>query len=438
MEVGRGRLALGCLIVLLALSSWVLCDRFTHRAFDTSLASLIPAELAPELPDDIEDALRARLSQDEAGNVIVLLRVKGETTAAAGKLRELAETAQAAVRKVLLASPALSERSPEHLGAGAVPKIPHAAGRLLSDADRSALRRLIGLSEPSRSERLTERAVGCLTSAVSLRILGFANDPFCTYDHWLTEELKRLPWRAASNNGRTELELKTVPPGETVRVLFFTADENLAAAGKAHFAKTLEDAQNAAQKAAGQGASVRIEAAGVPLFTDAIAARAQRELTFIGTLSTISVFALAWALFGSPVVLLLMAATILLGFTLALGASFAVFGTLSLITFVFGATLIGVSIDYSSHWFALKTAGESAQDRRRRMAGALLSAALSTAAAYCTLALTPLPGLRQMAVLAACGVVGTLFTVLTVLPRLERWVAKEQNRNVGRLKPRRG
>ena len=57
---------------------------------------------------------------------------------------------------------------------------------------------LIGLPEPSRSERLTERAVGCLTSAVSLRILGFANDPFCTYDHWLTEELKRLPWRASS------------------------------------------------------------------------------------------------------------------------------------------------------------------------------------------------------------------------------------------------
>ena len=428
MEVGRGRLALGCLIVLLALSSWVLCDRFTHRAFDTSLASLIPAELAPELPDDIEDALRARLSQDEAGNVLVLLRVKGETADSAEKLRELAETAQAAVRNVLLASPALSERSPERFGAGAVPKIPHAAGRLLSDADRSALSSLIGLPEPSRSERLTERAVGCLTSAVSLRILGFANDPFCTYDHWLTEELKRLPWRASSSNGRTELELKTVPPGETVRVLFFTADENLAAAGKAHFAQTLEDAQNAAQDAVGRRASVQIEAAGVPLFTDAIAARAQRELTFIGTLSTISVFALAWALFGSPVVLLLMAGTILLGFTLALGASFAVFGTLSLITFVFGATLIGVSIDYSSHWFALKTAGESAQARRRRMAGALLSAALSTAAAYCTLALTPLPGLRQMAVLAACGVVGTLFTVLTVLPRLERWVPKDQTR----------
>lgn len=428
MEVGRGRLALGCLIVLLALSSWVLCDRFTHRAFDTSLASLIPAELAPELPEDIEDALRARLSQDEAGNVIVLLRVKGETADSAEKLRQLTETAQAAVRNVLLASPALSERSPERFGAGAVPKIPHAAGRLLSDADRSALRSLIGLPEPSRSERLTERAVGCLTSAVSLRILGFANDPFCTYDHWLTEELKRLPWRASSSNGRTELELKTVPPGETVRVLFFTADENLAAAGKAHFAQTLEDAQNAAQDAVGRRASVQIEAAGVPLFTDAIAARAQRELTFIGTLSTISVFALAWALFGSPVVLLLMAGTILLGFTLALGAAFAVFGTLSLITFVFGATLIGVSIDYSSHWFALKTAGESAQARRRRMAGALLSAALSTAAAYCTLALTPLPGLRQMAVLAACGVVGTLFTVLTVLPRLERWVPKDQTR----------
>ena len=156
--------------------------------------------------------------------------------------------------------------------------------------------------------------------------------------------------------------------------------------------------------------------------------RTARAHCFIGTLSTISVFALAWALFGSPVVLLLMAGTILPRLHACTGRLLCRFGTLSLITFVFGATLIGVSIDYSSHWFALKTAGESAQSAPPPIAGALLSAALSTAAAYCTLALTPLPGLRQMAVLAACGVVGTLFTVLTVLPRLERWVALKTRR----------
>ena len=175
-------------------------------------------------------------------------------------------------------------------------------------------------------------------------------------------------------------------------------------------------------------AEAKLDAAGVPLFTDAIASGAQAELTFIGTASTIGVFILAWALFGNPMILFLMAGTIALGFLLALGASFAVFGTLSLITFVFGATLIGVSIDYSSHWFALKTAGESAEARRRRMAGALLSAALSTAAAYWALVLTPLPGLKQMAVLAAAGVLGTLFVVFTVLPKFERFAPETHTR----------
>ena len=114
----------------------------------------------------------------------------------------------------------------------------------------------------------------------------------------------------------------------------------------------------------------------MPLFTDAIASRAKDEVAWIGSVSTIGVVLLAWLLFGRISTLLLMAATVGGGFLIALGLSFAVFGKLSLITFVFGATLIGVSIDYSSHWMTMKRPGESAFDRRRRLIVPLLSACL--------------------------------------------------------------
>lgn len=434
LEAGRGVPALLCLGAALAAASAVLADRIAGgRAFDASLASLLPAELAPQLSDDLEAALRAKLSGDEAANVIVL----AEVTAEDGRKVPAAVTAAAAraVRETLEADPALAERTSAN--AGGIPKPAHAAGNLLTARDRAELARLVALPEPERGRQLARRAAACLTNPASPKVLGFAADPFCAYDRHLTESLARLPWRTAMEEGRVRMTLRDLPAGRSAEAFVFTGDGRLAAAGEAHFAQALGRARAAAQAAAdraieaadpGRRVTVRTPAAGVPLFTDAIASRAQRELTLIGTVSTAGVVLFAWALFGSPAALAMTLLTVASGFLISLGAAFAVFGTLSLITFVFGATLIGVSVDYSAHWFALKRPGESAEARRRRMLAPLLSAALSTAAAYGVLALTPLPGLRQMALVAAAGVLGTLLTVLTLLPKLERFAPARDTR----------
>ncbi len=63
----------------------------------------------------------------------------------------------------------------------------------------------------------------------------------------------------------------------------------------------------------------------------------------------------------------------------------------------------------------------------------LLFAALSSAAAYLVVAFTPLPGLTQMAVLAAAGLIGALLIVLILLPFAERFAPAKDTRLMERL-----
>ncbi|EJX01001.1 hypothetical protein, membrane, partial [gut metagenome] len=151
------------------------------------------------------------------------------------------------------------------------------------------------------------------------------------------------------------------------------------------------------------------------------------ELTLIGTVSALGVLTLALLLFGRPLTVGFMILTVCIGFWTGLAAALNLFGTLSLITFVFGATLIGVTVDYSAHWFSALADPTHPNDpwsTQRRLAPTLTLAALSTAVAYALLAAAPLPGLRQMAVLASAGVLGAFLTVLFCLPFFSgrRWV----------------
>ncbi|MDO5532315.1 hypothetical protein [Sutterella sp.] len=431
LEASRGRIALAALVIVLAAAAAACVERFSDRPFDADLAALLPTSLAPELDPALENALRTRLTGESAQAVIALVTVSGDP-GSEQSLAEIARGAALAAEKVLLSSPALTA-SPAAAVTG-LPQLPEAAGRLLTEADRAALKKLTALPEAQARAALTQRAVACLSSPAP-KALGFSRDPFCSFDKWLAERLTALPWRRTEENGRAWLEVPGEDGSRTV-VLLFTADPAQVSSGSAGLTATVKDAEAAAAAYVSErspSARAELLAAGVPLFTDVIAANAQSEITLISVVSTVGVVVFAWLLFGRFSTIIFMAATVAAGFAIAMGASFAVFGTLSLVTFVFGATLIGVSIDYSSHWFALRRPEESARDRRRRLLAPLLCAAGSSAAAYLVLAVTPLPGLKQMAVLAAAGLIGTLFCVLAALPFVERFAPKGDTKLLGWL-----
>lgn len=413
LEFRHGIPALVTLIAILTLATACAVLHLADRPFDTDLASLLPDKLAPRLSEGLEAQLRERLAGSDASQIVAVVSVRP------GDEKTLHKAALA-WEEVALTNPAVS-RLPEAASGRSAIRIPQAAGNVLAASDRKALERLAALPAAEAGGLLAARAAACLSPA-SPRLLGFDADPFCSFDKWLLERAGETPWREAADGDRKWLHLAGVEKGDVSLALILSADSGIIASGNAGLAETLARAAKAAQDAA-PDFSVSVSAAGVPLFTDAIASRAQREISLIGTVSTVGVALFAWLLFGRLRVILLLAGTVAAGFLIALGAAFCVFHTLSLVTFVFGATLIGVSVDYPAHWVALRRPGETALERRRRLIGPLLCAALSSAAAYGALALAPLPGLRQMALLAATGLLGALLTVLAGLPWLERGLA---------------
>ena len=102
----------------------------------------------------------------------------------------------------------------------------------------------------------------------------------------------------------------------------------------------------------------------------------------------------------------------------ALGISLWLFGELHALTLAFGASLIGICIDYSFHYFAHHRMAVSwrPQLTMRQLLPALSLGALTTVLSYLSLALTPLVGLQQIAVFSSCGIVVSFCIVVFCFP----------------------
>ena len=405
--------------LLAAVLSASAVDRLRGTPFDPSLSALLPVTLTEKGDPAVEEALRSRLSGHEARTVTVLITVTAPSLSRTDR-EALAVRAREAASAVFLSSGFLIPAPDARRTADAFRPY---AGRLMTDADRLFLKKALSAGE-SGSQRLFERAVRCLTGPAQPRLLGFQSDPFCLFDAWAAERQASagvVPVVTAAGSAPMTVADQ---PGESTAVLVMHVPEGLAEIGTGLLNQTVLSAETAARDSLQtENARLRLTAAGIPLFTDAIASRAQTELTLIGTVSSIGVVGLALLLFGSPIAALLMALTVALGFWLGLSAALSAFGTLSLVTFVFGATLIGVTVDYSAHWFAgLAGKGESGFDHQKRLFPSLTLAALSSAAAYAVLSLTPLPGLRQMSLLASAGVAAAYLAVILLLPFAARFV----------------
>jgi len=86
-------------------------------------------------------------------------------------------------------------------------------------------------------------------------------------------------------------------------------------------------------------------------------------------------------------------------------------------TLAFGGTLIGVCLDYPIHRVAHHVLG-SAVGREAAVRGAIRAGALTTAIGFAGLAAADVPGVREIGIFAASGVLGALVTTQYLLPEL--------------------
>lgn len=159
---------------------------------------------------------------------------------------------------------------------------------------------------------------------------------------------------------------------------------------------------------------------GLALFTSHAAATAVSELSLLGGCSLLAVVLLALFWFGRLRVLGMMLLVTLSSFATATAAVIAATGELHLVTLVFGTTLIGITVDYSAHYFCQRLGRDREKQRTLRLLLPNLGLAFaSSALAFGAMALAPLPGLRQMAVFGASGIAAAFACVVLWLPLLE-------------------
>lgn len=280
--------------------------------------------------------------------------------------------------------------------------------RLLTDAQREALRG----TEP---ETLAKQALASLYQfAGGARLTDWRTDPLALWSGWWLE-------RAAVTRVRERDGMSTVSADgmEWVVLSYRTPAPAFAVNGDTPHADRLSAAEQAA-RAAVPGIAIHI--AGVPLHAEAAAAQANREMNVIGLGSLLAVLLLVWLAFRSVVPIALVGLSLLIGTAMAITVTALVFGQIHLITLVFGASLIGVAEDYGIHYFVTRQAKASrppGPTMRLLLPGMALALGTSVVA-YLSLGIAPFPGLRQMAVFSATGLVAAFVTVVLWFPWLDR------------------
>ncbi len=294
---------------------------------------------------------------------------------------------------------------------------------LLSRADAAFLSR-------ATPEQLSTRALALLQQPVARRVGAWRDDPLQLFGAFLEERAQAT--RVRPRDGRL-----VVDDGATQFVLVQV--DSKAPAFSFDGTRRLEPVLEKAMAQARAAGATEVLAAGVPRFAETAAARASQEVSTVGLGSMLAILVVMWLAFRSFRPLVLVTVTVALGVAAGLSACMLVFGSVHVVTLVFGASLVGVAEDYGIHYFASRQAAPSTDKLEllwHHLPGLSL-ALLTSIAGYAMLAVAPFPGLRQVALFSGVGLAVAFVGAMAFFPFLDgrevkqtrfaqRWAASRQ------------
>ncbi|WP_227977788.1 MMPL family transporter [Arenimonas daejeonensis] len=367
---------------------------------DARLDSDVMALLPGEGEDALQRAANARIGEAATRQVVVLLK--------AGDW--------AGTRRASAAFLAALDQPPQPLAAV------HDDGDTLAQALALYAPHRRGLLTPAQRKRLETTDAAALAESALAALYGFG--PGSGLMRWQDDPLGLWPdwWQARAGRVQPLDGLLTLQEGEARWAVLRLESRTSAFAldGERRLQHALETAETAARDAA--GTPLEVLRSGVPLHAEAAAAQASREVNTIGLGSLAAVVLLVWLSFRSLRPILLVALSLLVGVAAGVAATALVFGQVHLLTPLFGASLVGVAEDYGIHYFASRqaTPGQAPRSLLRALLPGLALALVTSALAYLALGLAPFPGLRQMALFSATGLVAAFLTVVLWFPWLDR------------------
>lgn len=364
--------------------------------FQTDLMALLPVE-----DHDPAVARAKEVMVDRVSRQVVVLVGHQDRAVARGAASALGTSLEkSGVLSLTVPDPAAVAR----LGAA---YFPYRAG-LLADADRRLLLE-------NRGEDILNRALSRIYGFVGLadsRLL--TSDPFLLFP----EFLKALPGAAGKtfyDDGLLTLNDNNIVWGVVSGQL---AGDPFALAFQKRFQQAWGTATAGIRDTANGPSILRL---GTIFHAQAGASEALSEASTIALCSLVGAVALMLLAFRSVGPLLLSVLSVVVGLLIALSVSLLAFGRPHVSVLLFGAGLIGVTVDYSVHYFTQVFSPRTTPlERLRHVLPGLVLGAGTTLIGYVALAIAPYPGLRQVAVFSGIGVAASLLTVFLWFPLLDR------------------
>lgn len=169
------------------------------------------------------------------------------------------------------------------------------------------------------------------------------------------------------------------------------------------------------------GNAIRLELAGASRFAVEAERAMKRDIALIATCGSLGIALVFFCLVGTLRAFLFVSLAPAAGILVATASGLWMFGALDGLTMAFGASLMGIAIDYANHLLVhqgLERGGASPHVTARRLRPSLLLGAATTIASVAGLGMTAFPAFREMGFFAAVGVSAALALTLFVLPDL--------------------
>lgn len=185
--------------------------------------------------------------------------------------------------------------------------------------------------------------------------------------------------------------------------------------------KVLKAINSAKKSVLTQFKNTNILMTGEVFFAHAGSDEGQKNILTIGVGSVLGITLLMLLTFRSlwPLILTLFSSAI--GFVTAFVITQLLFGTVYLFTLIFGASLIGISVDYAFFYYAEQLLGGKKwhpMDGLKNILPGITIGLLNIIFAYIILSFTAFPALKQLAVFASIGLAMAYATVVCVFPAL--------------------
>lgn len=152
-----------------------------------------------------------------------------------------------------------------------------------------------------------------------------------------------------------------------------------------------------------------IAKSGVPFHSYESSKEAKSEIAWISGVSIVLILLLLLYVYRSPLPIVATISTIALAIFTSLAFTWFVFGNVHVFTFVFGTSVIGVSIDYAIHFFTSWKSG--VRHVRSHIIKGLVLGFMTTEFSYIALTFADFSLLRQMAVFSMVGLLSSFLTI---------------------------